>query len=48
MIDSWYIKRIFVGVNHKNELYFSMISFQNEAHKVYVSEINIVVFKPSK
>ena len=42
-----YAERLFVRVNHKNELYFSMISFQNEANGVYVSEINKVVFKPS-
>ena len=28
--------RLFVKVNHKNELYFSIISFQNEAKRVYV------------
>ena len=38
-------EEIFVRVNHKNELYFSIISFQNGANRVYVSEINIVVFK---
>ena len=38
-------QRLFVRVNHKNELYFSMISFQNEGNGVNVSEINIVVFK---
>ena len=37
--------RLFVRVNHINELYFSMISFQNKANRVYVSEINLVVFK---
>ena len=36
-----YTERLFVRVNHKNELYFSMISFQNEENRVYVSEINI-------
>ena len=36
---------VFVRVNHKNELYFSMISFQNEANRVYLPEINIVIFK---
>ena len=30
---------------HKNELYFGIISFQNEANRVYVSDIDIVVFK---
>ena len=40
-----YTERIFVRVNHKNELYLSMISFQNEANRVNVKEIYIVVFK---
>ena len=40
-----FTERFFVRVNHEIELYFSMKSFQNEANKVYVSEINIVVFK---
>ena len=40
-----YIERLFVKVNHKNELYFGIISFQNKANRVYVSDINIVVFK---
>ena len=35
----------FVRVNHKNGLYFNMISFQNEANRVYVPDINIVLFK---
>ena len=38
-------ERLFVRGNHKNELYFRMISFQNEANRVYASDINIVVFK---
>ena len=41
----YYTERLFLRVNHKNELYFSMISFQNKANRVYESEINIVVFK---
>ena len=40
-----YTKRLFVRVNHENELYFSKISFQTEANGIYVSEINIVLFK---
>ena len=40
-----WIERLFVRVNHKNELYFSIISFQNEVNKVYVSGVNIVVFQ---
>ena len=45
---SWsicYTERLFVRMNHKSELYFSMISFQEEANWVCVSEIKIVVFK---
>ena len=38
------VKELFVRVNHKSELYFSIMSFQNEAIRVYVSEINISVF----
>ena len=38
-------ERLFVRVSHENELYFIMMSFQNKANRVYVSEINIVVFK---
>ena len=38
-------ERLFVRINRKCELYFSIISFQSEASRVYVSEINIVVFK---
>ena len=38
-------ERLFVRVNHKNELYFSIISFKNEENRVYTSEINIVFFK---
>ena len=41
----YYSERLFVKVNHKNELYFSMILFKNKVNRVYVSEINIVVFK---
>ena len=40
-----YTERLFVRINRKSESYFSIISFQSEANKVYVSEINIVVFK---
>ena len=29
-------KELFFRVNHKNELYFSIISFQNEVNRVYV------------
>ena len=36
-------ERLFVSVNDKSELYFSMISFQNEANRVYVSDIHIVI-----
>ena len=36
---------IFIGVNHEIELYFNIISFQKEESRVYVSDINIVVFK---
>ena len=43
-----FTQRLFVRVNHKNELYFSMISFQNEANGVYVSGINITVIKPMR
>ena len=42
---SHYTERLFVRENHKNELYFSMISFQNEVNRVYVSEMNLVVYK---
>ena len=38
-------KEFFVRINHKSELRFSIIFFQNEANRIYVSEINIVVFK---
>ena len=38
-------ERLFARVNHKNELYSNMISFQNEANRIYVSDINIVIFK---
>ena len=38
-------ERLFVRINHKNELYFSIISFHDEANRVYLSEINIVLFK---
>ena len=38
-------ERRFVRVNHKNELYFSIISFQNKANRVYVPDINIVILK---
>ena len=41
----YYTERLFVRVNHKNELYFSIISFHNKTNRVYVSENNIVVFK---
>ena len=34
-----YTEWLLVRLNHKNELYFSMISFQNEANRVYVSEM---------
>ena len=40
-----YTERLFVRVNHKNELYFSIISFQNETNRDYVTEMLIVVFK---
>ena len=40
-----YTERLFVRINRKSESYFSIISFQSEANRVYVSEINIVVFK---
>ena len=30
-----YTKRLFVSVNHKNELYFSMISFQKHTKYNY-------------
>ena len=47
--ETWPMKRIterlFVRINRKGESYFSIISFQNEANKVYVSDINMVVFK---
>ena len=35
-----HIKRLFVRVNHKNKLHFSIITFQNEPNRVYVSDIN--------
>ena len=38
-------ERLFVRVNHRNKLYFSIISFQNEANRIYVSDIYTVVFK---
>ena len=38
-------ERLFVRINRKSESYFSIISFQSVANRVYVSEINIVVFK---
>ena len=38
-------ERLFVRINRKSESYFSIISFQSEANRVYVSEINIVIFK---
>ena len=40
-----YTERLFVRINRKSGSYFSIISFQSEASRVYVSEINIVVFK---
>ena len=40
-----YTERLFVRINRKSESYFSIISFQSEASRVYISEINIVVFK---
>ena len=47
-IDYLYTERLFVGVNHKNELYFSIISFQNKANRVYVSDIAGVGCKVGK
>ena len=43
-----YTERLFVRVNYTNELYSSIISFQNETNRDYyiISEINIVVCKP--
>ena len=35
-----YTEILFIRVYHKNGLYFSIISFKNEADRVYVSEIN--------
>ena len=32
----YYTERFFIRVNHKNELYFSITLFQNEANGVYV------------
>ena len=44
-IEKLCTERLFFRVNHKNELYFSIISFQNEKNRDYVSEINIVALK---
>ena len=40
-----YTERLFVRINRKSQSYFSIISFQSEASRVYLSEINIVFFK---
>ena len=40
-----YTDRLFLRFNDENELYLSIMSFQIEANRVCVSEINIVVFK---
>ena len=35
-----YTERLFVRLNHKNELYFNTTSFQNEENRVHVLEIS--------
>ena len=41
-----YTEKVFIRVNYKNELYFSIISFRNEANRFCVSDIDIAVTLP--